>query len=315
MALLARGVTQAEVARQCEVSTPTALRWRRALEAKGKAAWKRRPLGQPPKIQEAHREALRRFLTEGAQAHGFTNDLWTLPRIAAVLEQKTGLRIHPGHLWRVLIQLGWSVQKPEKRATQRDETAIARWKRHTWPALKKKAAAEGRTIVFVDESGLSERPTVVRTWAPVGQTPQLEFSFRWNHLSVIAGVTWWNFYFRLHQGAIRGPQAAEFLGQIHRQIRRPLLVIWDGLAVHRSRKVKAFLERHPGQVHLAQLPGYAPELNPVEYLWGHLKQHGLANFCPRDLGELGAEARRKLRRMRAKPTLVRAFWKQADLSL
>lgn len=138
MGLLARGITQAEVARRCEVSTPTALRWRRALEAKGKGAWKRRPLGQPPKIKESHRKALGRFLVEGAQTHGFTNDLWTLPRISAVLERQTGLRIHPGHLWRVLIQLGWSVQKPEKRATQRDEAAIARWKRHTWPALKKR---------------------------------------------------------------------------------------------------------------------------------------------------------------------------------
>lgn len=126
MALLARGVTQAEVARQCEVSTPTALRWRRALDAKGKQAWKRRPLGQPPKVQEFHRVALVKFLAEGAQAHGFTNDLWTLPRIAAVLEQQTKLRVHPGHLWWVLIQLGWSVQKPEKRATQRDEASIAR---------------------------------------------------------------------------------------------------------------------------------------------------------------------------------------------
>ena len=137
MALLARGVTQAEVARQCEVSTPTAVRWRRALDTKGKLAWKRRPLGQPPKVQESHCVALGKFLADGAQAHGFTNDLWTLPRIAAVLERQTGLRVHPGHLWRVLIPLGWSVQKPEKRATLRDEAAIARCKRHTWPAFKK----------------------------------------------------------------------------------------------------------------------------------------------------------------------------------
>jgi transposase len=76
MALLARGVTQAEVARQCEVSTPTAVRWRRALDTKGKLAWKRRPLGQPPKVQESHCVALGKFLADGAQAHGFTNDLW-----------------------------------------------------------------------------------------------------------------------------------------------------------------------------------------------------------------------------------------------
>lgn len=138
MRLLARGATQAEVARQCGVSTPTALRWRRALEAKGQEAWRRKPLGAPPKIQAEHREALSHFLTEGAQVHGFTNDLWTLPRIAAVLEKQTGLRVHRGHLWRVLIALGWSIQKPEKRATQRDEAAIGRWKRHTWRALKKR---------------------------------------------------------------------------------------------------------------------------------------------------------------------------------
>ena len=82
--------------------------------------------------------ALQQLLTEGAQAHGFVNDLWTLPRIVTVLERVSGLRLHPGHLWRVLIALGWSVQKPERRATQRDERAIARWKQHTWPALKKR---------------------------------------------------------------------------------------------------------------------------------------------------------------------------------
>jgi transposase len=77
-------------------------------------------------------------LPQGAQAHGFLTDLWTLPRIAAALEREAGLRIHPGHLWRVLGAMGWSVQRPEKRALQRDEEAITRWKRRTWPALKKK---------------------------------------------------------------------------------------------------------------------------------------------------------------------------------
>ena len=133
MALLARGETQAAVARRCEVSTPTAWRWHRALAAKGKDAWKRRPLGPPPKLQEQHRVALGKWLTEGAQAHGFVNDLWTLPRVSAVLEKVTGLRVHPGHLWRVLIGLGWSVPKPEQRAAQRDGTALARGKQRTWP--------------------------------------------------------------------------------------------------------------------------------------------------------------------------------------
>jgi hypothetical protein len=106
---------------------------------------------------------------------------------------------------------------------------------------KKKSLKEGRTLVFVDESGLSERPSVVRTWAPKGQTPQLVFSHSWGKLSIIAGITWWEFYFRLYRGSIKSRQAVEFLGHLRRQIPGKLLVIWDGLAVHRSRTVQRYV--------------------------------------------------------------------------
>lgn len=85
--------------------------------------------------------------------------------------------------------------------------------------------------------------------------------------------------------------------------------------MHRSRRVRAWVERGRGAVVLAHLSAYAPELNPAESIWGHRKQHGLANFCPADLGQLGREARRQLRRSQRRPTLVRAFWHQAELPL
>lgn len=107
----------------------------------------------------------------------------------------------------------------------------------------------------------------------------------------------------------------EFLAALRRQIRGPLLIIWDGLSVHRSRVVTQWVERTGGAIALARLPAYAPELNPVEYVWGHLKKHALANFCPKDFAELGREARRALRRAQRRPKLVRAFWHQAELSL
>lgn len=188
-----------------------------------------------------------------------------------------------------------------------EETHLAR--------AKKKSLKEGRTLVFVDESGLSERPSVVRTWAPKGQTPQLVFSHSWGKLSIIAGITWWEFYFRLYRGSIKSRQAVEFLGHLRRQIPGKLLVIWDGLAVHRSRAVQRYVERTQGDIVLARLPAYAPELNPVEYIWGHLKGHALANFCPKDIPHLGREARRQLRRSQRRPALIRAFWHQAELSL
>ncbi|PYX07095.1 MAG: hypothetical protein DMG85_12255 [Acidobacteria bacterium] len=140
-----------------------------------------------------------------------------------------------------------------------------------------------KPVVFLcDESGLSQRPHRCRTWAPRGQTPVLPYPFNGKMLSAIAGVTWWNFYFRLFPGAIRSPQIIEFLSHRLRHIPGKLLIVWD-------------------------------ELNPVESLWSHWKQHELPNFCPTTFGQLSHHARQALRRMRRRPTLVIAFWQQAEL--
>ena len=129
----------------------------------------------------------------------------------------------------------------------------------------------------------------------------------------MAGVTWKNFYFRLFEGSIRSPQVVEFLKHLLRHIKGKVLVIWDGLRSHRSRLVNQFVTSTKGRLQLEFLPAYARELNPVEYLWGYWKQHELPNFCPKDFSELSYHARRALRRMRRRPTLVTAFWKQAEL--
>ena len=181
--------------------------------------------------------------------------------------------------------------------------------------VKKHAATEGRTIVFIDESGLSERPHRVRTWAPRGQTPVLQLAFNWKRLSVIAGVTVWTFYFRLYPGTIKSPQIVDFLRHLRRQLPRKLLIIWDGLKAHRSRLVQQYVEARAGAIRLARLPAYAPELNPTEYVWGYCKQHEIANFCPKDLAQLGQVARGRLRSMQRRRTLVTAFWEQAQLPL
>jgi transposase len=141
----------------------------------------------------------------------------------------------------------------------------------------------------------------------------LQYHFNWKTLSAMAGVTWWNFYFRLFPGTIRSPQVVEFLTHLLRHIPGPVLVIWDGLRAHHSRLVQEFVTEQEGRLQLEFLPAYAPELNPVEYLWGYWKQHALPNLCPHTFGELSWHARQALRRMRRRPRLVRAFWKQADL--
>ena len=141
----------------------------------------------------------------------------------------------------------------------------------------------------------------------------LQYHFNWKMLSAMAGVTWWNFYFRLFPGTIRSPQVVDFLEHLMRHLPGRLLIVWDGLRCHPSRMVWDFVRQHQGRVWLEFLPACAPELTPVEYLWAHWKHHELPNLCPTTFGQLGEYARKALRRMRARPALVTAFWQQADL--
>jgi transposase len=114
------------------------MRWHKAWRAKGSKALKaKRLLGRPNRLTSKQRQQIETALLRGPAAHGYSTDLWTLPRIATVIEREVGVRYHPGHVWRVLRQLGWSLQRPAKRARERDEDAIQRWRKERWPRLKK----------------------------------------------------------------------------------------------------------------------------------------------------------------------------------
>ncbi len=153
----------------------------------------------------------------------------------------------------------------------------------------------------------------MRTWAPKGQTPVIQFHFNWKHLSIIAGVTRLNCLFRFHEGSIKKEQIVEFLKALKAHLRQPLLIIWDRLRAHRSALVRDYLDSIHGHLQVAFLPPYAPDLNPVEYLWAWLKRHALANFCPDNLAELRFTARNKLKSAQHRPSIIAACWKQADL--
>ena len=139
--LLARGVSKSEVGRQLGVTRQTVAAWERRLEEDGRPGLKRGTLGRPRQLDAAQERELGQLLMAGAVAAGYPTELWTLPRIGKVIAERSGVEYSTGHLWHLLRRMGFSCQKPEKRATQRNEAEIARWKRHTWPALKKKPSA------------------------------------------------------------------------------------------------------------------------------------------------------------------------------
>ena len=150
-------------------------------------------------------------------------------------------------------------------------------------------------------------------WAPKGNTPVLQYNFNWKSLSAVAGLTFLNFYFRLYPGSVKGEQVVDFLKALVQHIGGPLLVVCDGLPAHRSRVVRDYITDLDSWIHIEYLPPYAPELNPVEYIWAYWKQHELPNVCPKDYWSLDRKDRRTLRRIRRRPRLIAAFWKQASL--
>jgi transposase len=139
--MFARGESQAAVAKALGVSSAATNHWHHAWKAAGRRGLK--AAGRAGRKPQLGPEALARVehaLRAGPAAHGFSTDLWTLPRVAAVIKRVTGVAHHPGHVWKILRKLGWSLQRPARRARERDEVAIARWKSERWPQLKKRPA-------------------------------------------------------------------------------------------------------------------------------------------------------------------------------
>jgi transposase len=142
MRMLALGVPQAEVARTLEVSRQTTSTWAKKL-AEDPQAWRRKPLGRPGGLDAAQKKQLGKALLAGAVANDFPTELWTLARVAKLIEREFGLAYSTVNVWRILRDMGFSNQRPTGRATQRDEAAIEHWRNKRWPALKKSPAAKG----------------------------------------------------------------------------------------------------------------------------------------------------------------------------
>jgi transposase len=144
IALLAQGFSLREVARRVQASVASVHQWRQAWQQGGEAALAPKPTpGRPRRLTDQQCTQLVELLLQGARAHGFANELWTLRRIAAVIQVHFGVRYHPAHVWKLLRRLGWSCQVPEGRALQRDEQAMAYWQRYKWPAIKKSPTTWG----------------------------------------------------------------------------------------------------------------------------------------------------------------------------
>ena len=138
--MLERGLRQAEIARQLRVVPQTVARWVHDYRSHGKSALRKAGrAGRMPRLNEKQRQQLEKLLVAGPERIGYETPLWTCPRVADLIEQEFQVRYHEGHVWKILVGLGWSPQRPEGRARERNEEQVRQWKKKVWPGLKKSA--------------------------------------------------------------------------------------------------------------------------------------------------------------------------------
>jgi transposase len=142
--LLKAGKNLSAVAHAVSASVSSVFRWYEMYRKKGRQGLRPQPTpGRPPKLSTSQEKRLTTVLLKGPLAAGYRTDLWTLKRVAQMIRKQFGVAYHPCHVWKLLTSLGWSCQKPERRALQRDEAAIAHWKRSRWPHIKKRSTTWG----------------------------------------------------------------------------------------------------------------------------------------------------------------------------
>jgi hypothetical protein len=185
---------------------------------------------------------------------------------------------------------------------------------------KKKARRFHCWIVFQDESGVSQRPSIRRTWAPKGETPVLIHAFNWKKMSIAAALAYsWDgrrsrLFFKTKPDSYNTESLIAFLKDLKREFRsRKCILIWDGLPAHKSRVMKKYLASQHEWLIVERLPGYSPDLNPVETLWGNVKGQELSNLCAEDLGEVAEALQRGMARVGACDELAGAFLNHAGL--
>ncbi len=317
MRMLDKGMTQKAVADTLGYNPVTIWKWRRAYSGEGEEGLHRKPVsGRPRKLGNRELKKLMFYLAKGATAYGFKNDVWTLKRIAAVIYKEFGVKYHPSHVWKLLQRLGFSHQKPEQRAIERNDEEVERWRKKVWPQYRRRVGNKGTTMAFLDESGRSEIPTVVATWAPKGKPPVLKHLFRWENCSIISAITpGGKLHYRLYLGSVKSTHVVSFLRHLLGRTRGKILLFWDGGPIHRSKAVKEFLHEYRDRIDERRLPPYAPDISPTEQVFRRLKHVETANSCPMNAFDLMQETRAALERIRRRPELVPSFFEHAGLSL
>ena len=316
--LLKQGNTRAQVAKQLAVTWVTANTWHKQLQTKHAQSRDKPRSGRHKKLSNTQLQTLKRILKKGALRYGYPTELWTLKRVSEVILKEFNVKYNTTHVWRVLRSLGFSAQVPLLKAMERDEKFIQNWISTEWPQIVESAQKEDAVIFFYDESCVQSQPNVRRTWGICGKRPEIRVKQGCrDKLSIVSAVSAdGELFFSVHGHDLTGADTVVFLRKLIRELAgRKVFVVWDGAGIHRSKRVKRFLEKNCAKVSARRFPAYAPELNPDESVWDLAKYADLPNWCPKDKREMRRVISREMRNLKSQKMRVASAMRHAEIPL
>lgn len=295
----------------------TIYKWLKAHRENGEDALKAKPIpGRPPKLTDEQLIVIRDIVVGGDPRQlGLDLGLWTRRLVAEVIKDKFGIEIGLTAVGKLLYRIGIVPIKPLRRAYERDPEAIAEWRSKRLPDLKKRAKAMNAEIVFLDECGIRSDSVLGKTWGEKGQRTIVETSGRRQSINAVSAVTEsGKFWFDVYSGYMNADRFVTVVRKMMRWRRRPMFLVVDGHPSHRSKKVRELVEELEGMLELHFLPGYAPDLNPDEFVWNYLKKVGPSREPLKKDESLYERVWSILQSIKESPVLVRSFFESAELA-
>jgi transposase len=295
----------------------TIYRWLRAAGQGGEEALAaRRATGRPCLLTEKQKTKVRAWISgRDPRQYGFDFGLWTRKVIADLIEKKLGVTMGVTAVGRLLAELDITPQKPLRRAYERDPEAIERWQREEFPAIRARAKKRGAKIFFLDEAGIRSDVPLGRTWAPRGKTPTVETSGQRQAVNAISAVNAaGEFWYEIYTERFNATLFLALLKSFMRRRRSPVFLVLDRHPAHIAKLIARYVQDQEGFLELHFLPGYAPDLNPDEFVWNHVKVHGISKRPLYKNESLRRRVEHDLAAIKAAPALVRSFFLAATVA-
>lgn len=304
------GEAPGEVMRSFGLCRTSIYPWLREFKDKGwEALAESIAQGREPKLSEKQKQQVKRWiLGKDPRQYGLDFALWTRKIVQYLIQEKMGIELCLTSVGKLLARLEITPQKPLRRAYERDPKAIQLWLNETYPALKKRAKKLGVQIFFLDEAGFQSDPPLGRTYGLKGKTPVVETSGQRQSINVISAVNARGaFWAATYDGKLNAESFVLFLKNFMKGRKRVFLIV-DGHPAHTAKAVQRYVESLGGRLELHRLPTYAPELNPDEFVWSHMKTNGVSKKPLKQNESLRDRVETDLLTIKADPELVCSFF-------